>query len=142
MIFLAADHRGLLRKDEIKQYLNSTGVATDDCGAMELNNDDDAMDYAKIAVEKMQTEDKGIFFCGSGVMMDIVANRFKHIRSCLAITKEQVEQARNDDDVNVLVISTDSFSGEQTQSLVDAFLSTPFSGEEKYVARLEKLKSL
>jgi ribose 5-phosphate isomerase B len=114
----------------------------EDCGALTLDPEDDAMDFAKAAVEKIKEGDKGILFCGSGVMMDIVANRFKHIRACMAITREQVQQGRNDDDANVLVISTDTFSGEDTQALVDIFLSTPFSGEEKYTKRLEKLQSL
>lgn len=139
MIYLASDHRGMLRKEEVKKVLDEMKEDHLDCGNLMLDPEDDEVDFVNKACVKIEPGDKGIFFCGSGVMVDIAANKFPHIRSCLAFEKKQVELARNDDDVNVLSIAANFFDLEETKVFVRAFLKTEFSNEAKYNRRIEKL---
>ncbi len=144
MIYLASDHRGMIRKEEVKKILDDLKEEHFDCGNMMLDPNDDEVDFVNKACEKMeadQSNPRGIFFCGSGVMVDIAANRYSQIRACLAFDKKQVESARNDDDVNVLCVAANYFSLEETKMFVKAFLKTEFSGEERFVRRISKLKS-
>ncbi len=144
MIYLAADHRGLLKKDEIKKFLDGVKLEVADCGNDHLDLGDNAGDFVLRACQLIRADspDLGIFFCGSGVMVDVVANRHGHIRSCLAINDNQIKAARNDDNVNVLSIAADYFSTAEVISLVSSFISTGFSNTEPYLSRLASLKAL
>ncbi len=148
MVYLAADHRGLIRKEEMKKLLDEMGERYVDVGNQIYDPGDDEVDFVNKGCQRIErdmadhNEDaKGLFFCGSGVMVDVAANRFPGIRSCLAINKAQVEMARHDDDVNVLCVAAEFFASEETKQLVRKFLKTEFSGEERFVRRIEKLKS-
>lgn len=138
MIYLSSDHRGFLRKEEIKEWLKFDGQEFEDVGNSKLDPEDDEVDFVKKAVEQMKDGDKGIFFCGSGVMVDMVANR-EGLRSCLGFDATQVKMARSDDNVNVLSVGTDFIDLEKTKKMVAVFLETPFSGEERYKRRLAKI---
>lgn len=160
MIYLASDHRGMIRKEEVKKLLDETSEDYQDCGNLILDPEDDEVDFVNNGCERIErdiaasqlrsspasggvrvlADPRGIFFCGSGVMVDVAANRFPNIRSCLAFDKKQVEMARNDDDVNVLSIAANFFDLEETTVFVKAFLKTGFSSEGRYLRRIEKLK--
>lgn len=147
MIYLASDHRGMIRKEEIKKFLDELKEAYQDCGNLILDPEDDEVDFVNKGCERMEADiadhkenARGIFFCGSGVMVDIAANRYPNVRSCLGFHKKQVEMARNDDDCNVLCIAANFFDLEETKVFVKSFLKTGFSGEEKYKRRIGKLK--
>lgn len=142
MIYLAADHRGFLRKEEIKKFLEEIAQPYIDVGNLTLDETDDEVDYVAAAAAKITPNDLGIFFCGSGAMVDIAANRFPHLRSCLGLNSKQVAAARNDDNVNVLCIASDFISLEETKTMVEIFLNTHFSGEERFLGRLEKLSEI
>lgn len=139
MIYLAADHRGFLRKEEIKKFLEEIAQPFIDVGNHLLDETDDEVDFVKKAASKITADDFGIFFCGSGVMVDIAANRFPAVRSCLGINAKQVAAARNDDNVNVLCIASDFVSAEESKTMTEIFLNTPASSEERFKRRLEKL---
>lgn len=139
MVYLAADHRGFVRKEEIKEWLKSQNLEFIDVGNHKLDPNDDEVDFVKGAGEKMMETDRGVFFCGSGVMVDVAANKFPQIRSCLGFDEIQVRAARSDDDVNVLALAADFLDLEKTKKLVQVFLDTPFSGEERFRRRIEKL---
>lgn len=146
MIYLVSDHRGMVRKEEIKKILDEMGQGHTDSGNFAFDPNDDAIDFVREACGKIAAsaegsgEPRGIFFCGSGVMVDIVANRFFEIRSCLAVSVDQVKAARREDDVNVLCLGSDNFGLVDTEKLVRAFLETGFSGGENYKKRIEKTK--
>lgn len=139
MIYLASDHRGMVRKEEIKKFLDEIKEEYQDCGNLILDPEDDEVDFVNKACEKITDSDRGIFFCGSGVMIDIAANRYPQVRACLAFEKKQVEMARNDDNVNVLCIAANFFDLEETKTFIKAFLKTEFSKEEKFERRINKL---
>ena len=129
----------MVRKEEVKKFLDEIGEKYKDEGNLSFDPGDDAIEFVRSACKKMAEADKGVFFCGSGVMVDIVANRFPNIRSCLAVDPDQVKAARQEDDANVLCLGTDSFGAEDAKRLVGVFLETIFSGEEKYRLRIKRV---
>lgn len=137
----------MVRKEEIKKFLDEMQESYQDCGNLIMDPEDDEVDFVNKGCQRMEADladhkenIRGIFFCGSGVMVDIAANRYNGIRACLAFDKRQVEMARNDDDCNVLCIAANFFDLEETKIFVKAFLKTGFSKEERFERRIEKLK--
>ena len=140
MIYLAADHRGFQLKEKIKLWLDEWGYDYEDVGAFELDPSDDYPIYAKKVAESIvESEDRGILVCGSGVGVDEVANKFDGIRSGLAINKEQIYSARNDDNINVLALASDFTSEEEAKEIIKTFLDTEFADEERFNRRLKEV---
>lgn len=142
MLYLAADHRGYQLKEKIKQWLNGLSLPYQDLGNDHYDENDDYPDFGKLAVQKVAenpNENRAILICGSGIGMDIVANRYKGVRSALAWDKESAESSRHDDNTNVLSLSADFLDDETAQEIVKAWLETKFSGEEKYTRRIQKI---
>ena len=79
--------------------------------------------------------------CGSGVGVVIVANKIKGVRAGTAINASQMKDSVSDEDTNVLGISADYLS-EQAQEIIKTFLETKFSGEERHIRRINKIKEL
>ncbi len=145
MIYIGSDHRGYKLKEILKNYLRELNYAWKDLGANELNPDDDYPDFV-LAVAKKVAEDlennRGILICGSGVGVDIVANKIKNIRSALCFDVKQAQMSRNDDNANVLSLPADYISESLAKEIVKIWLETPFSGSEHYVRRIEKIKKI
>lgn len=142
MIYLGADHRGFELKGRIMKWLAGRGLAFADLGAFAYDHDDDYFDFAFLVAEKIQQDPRnnhGIIICGSGVGVDIVANRFDKVRCGLGFSDDQVHAARKDDDINVLAIPADSCSEELALKLVEKFFETTFVESDRYLRRLEKL---
>lgn len=143
MIFLAADHRGFELKEKIKEWLKEWKHEYEDMGAFELDPNDDYPVYAKKVAESIvEPKDKGILVCGSGVGVDEVANKFDGIRSGLAINKEQIRSARNDDDINVLALAADYVFEVEAKEIVKTFLDTEFANEERQNRRLREVEDI
>ncbi len=143
MIYLGADHRGFELKEKIKLLLTEMEYDYEDVGAFELDNSDSYPEFASKVSEKIiNDEDRGIIICGSGVGVDIVANKYDNIRSGLAINHEQVQQARRDDDINVLTLAADYVSDENLHEILLAFLMTEFSGEPRKVQRINEINKI
>lgn len=143
-LYLGADHRGFATKESLKPWLAEQGVEVIDVGAEQLTAGDDYVDYAE-AVGRHTAADsasRGIVVCGSGVGVDMVANKIPGIRSGLGIAEDQVIAARKDDDINVLAIAADYTLPEEVKKMVNAFLKTAFSVEERHRKRLEKVQQL
>jgi ribose 5-phosphate isomerase B len=145
MIFLAADHRGFDLKEYLKDSLRRQGREVFDVGGEILDKNDDYVDFAKTGSEKVQTDlktNKGIFICGSGHGMDMAANKHNGIRAALAFNEDVAKQSRSHEDSNVLVLAADWLSKDEAQKIVDIWLDTAFSGEERHQRRLEKIAML
>ena len=137
----------MLRKEELKKVLDEMKEEYQDCGNLIYDPADDEVDFVNRGCQRIEADTVdhkestwGIFFCGSGVMVDVAANRFSRIRSVLGFAKKQVEMARHDDDVNVLCVAADFFDAEEVKKLVKTFLKTEFSGEERFRRRIAKLR--
>lgn len=143
-VYIGADHKGYLLKEKIAKHLFDRGYTFEDMGAFSLNPDDDYPLFAeKVAsVVASEPESRGILVCGSGVGVSIVANKFDGIRAGLGINKDQVISARNDDDINILALSSDFTGEKEALDMVLAFLETSFSGKEKHKRRIEDISRI
>jgi ribose 5-phosphate isomerase B len=104
---------------------------------------DDYPDFAERVAEKVSIDSgMGILICGSGVGVDILANKFPGIRSGLVFNTEQAIDVRVDDDTNVLSLAADYVSVEDAKKIVSLWLSTKFSGEERFRRRIKKIEQL
>ncbi len=144
MIYLGSDHRGFNLKNILVSKLIEAGFEVSDLGDNELDKDDDYVDFAVKVAEAVQQDNKswGVVICGSGVGVDMVANRFKGIRSALVFDVQRSIQSRQHEDANVLALAADVLDETTAWEIVEAFLKTPFSNEERHVRRLNKMASL
>jgi ribose 5-phosphate isomerase B len=145
VIYLGADHRGFSLKETLKEFLKEKGYEAVDLGGVSYDEKDDYPDFASAVARKVSAaprESRGVLACGSGAGVDIVANKFPNVRSVLALSSNQVYDARHDDDVNVLSFSADSTDPAAAQKLLATFLETPWSEAEKDRRRLQKIAGL
>lgn len=143
-IYLGSDHRGFDLRELIKKRLMDGGYSVVDVGDIHADPNDDYPDFAKAVAEKVAEHpsgDRGIVVCGSGVGVDIAANKFHGIRSALAMSVAQITAARNDEDVNVLALAADFLDEAMAFAIVEKFLQTPFAGDERYQRRIDKLST-
>ncbi len=145
VIYLGADHRGFELKETIKAELLSQGYQVVDLGNTRKDEADDYVDFAAAVAKKVSLDpmlSRGILFCGSGVGMDVAANKFRKVRSVLGILPDQVYDARHDDDANILSVAAGFTGEEQAKEMVRVFIQTPFGGDDKYRRRLEKITQI
>ncbi len=143
-VYLAADHAGFNLKEEIKNYLSSKGVGVEDCGNFEKVEDDDYPDFISKAAEKVSSDPnaKGIVFGKSGAGECIVANKFQNVRAIVAFNNENVQLSRDHNDANILCLGSQFTDFETVKQMVDIFLNTPFSNNERHMRRLSKISSI
>lgn len=142
MIYLAADHRGFQCKEALKAFLGKHGYLYEDKGAFSYDASDDYVDFAVAAAKKIAEhpeQHRGIFICGSGHGMDIVANKFCGVRAALCWNIEVAKQSREHDDANVLVLPADWLEEKQAEGMARVWLEALFSNEERHVRRLGKI---
>ena len=140
MIYLAADHRGFGLKEKVKLWLQEWNLEFEDLGNDHFDENDDYPDFATKAAERLgELGDLAILICGSGVGMDICANRYSQVRCGLGFSIGQVQAAREDDDINCLALAADYLDEEVVKGIVDTFLNTEFSRQENKIRRLQKL---
>src|SRR4030042_7074454 len=135
LIYIGADHRGFELKESLKNFLMNKGYEVIDVGNTKFDENDDYPDFAKavgFAVSQDPNARRGILVCGSGVGVDIVANKFKGERSSLAFNPDQAFLARNDDDANVLSLPADFLNEEDAEKILGTWLATAFSGKEPH----------
>lgn len=145
MIYIGADHRGYKLKEALKIYLRELSYGFEDLGAEELSPDDDYPDFALAVAKKVAEspeENRGVLICGSGVGVDVVANKIKGVRSALLFNAEQARISRNDDNTNVLSFPADFIPENSAKEIVKVWLETPFSGLERHVRRVEKINKI
>lgn len=145
MIYFGADHRGFGLKEALKVFLTAQGYEVVDKSNEHYDESDDYPDFAATvagAVSEDPEHRRGILLCGSGVGVDIVANKRKGVRSALAFSEEQARLSRNDDDTNVLSIASDFINEERAKKIAEVWLATPFSGDKRHVRRLQKIAAL
>lgn len=142
-LILGADHGGFKLKEEIKTWLSEKYEVVD-IGAAKLSAEDDFVDYAVLVAEEVANSESvyGILFCRNGYGMMIAANRFPGVRCGEAFDIEAVKRGRTDDDINCLSVPADYVKDGDVKKMIEVFLKTKFSGEERYKRRLWKLEAI
>ena len=145
IIYIASDHRGFEFKNYLINFLKGKGYEVVDSGNVQYDKSDDYPDFAKVVAEKVSLDRenaRGIVLCGSGVGVDVVANKFRGVRSALVTSTDQAFDSRNDDDSNVLSLPTNYTEKSDAEKIVIIWLETPFSGDKRHVERLKKIDEI
>ncbi len=143
-VFIGSDHRGFELKEKLKENLVKRGFSVTDTSETTLNPSDDYPDVAAHVGKQVSvdSESRGIVLCGSGVGVDITANKIDGIRCGLALNIDQIKAARQDDNINVLAIAADYIALENAQELVTTFLETKYENSESHQRRIDKISAL
>ncbi len=141
MIAIACDHGGYQLKQEIKAHLEKRGLAFQDFGC----DSEAAVDYPiyarKVADAVLRGEcERGILICGTGIGISIAANRIKGIRAALCTDCFMAEATRQHNDANILALGGRVVGPGLALKIVDTFLDTPFSGQERHQRRIELIE--
>lgn len=136
MIAIGCDHGGYGLKLEIIKHLEKNGLEYQDFGC-----DGEAVDYPIIAKKVGQAilDDKckkGILICGTGIGISIAANKMKGIRCALCSDCFSAEATRLHNDTNVIALGGRVVGPELAVKMVDIFLNTPFSEDERHIRRI------
>ena len=145
IVYIGADHNGFELKQALIPLVRERGYEVVDVGNERLEKDDDFPVFAKGVAEKVSAQyegARGILICGSGIGMDVVANKFPRVRSALIHSSDQAFDSRHEDDANVLVIPARYVDAEAAKLIVATWLTTPFSGEERHARRLQEVYKL
>ncbi|MCM1308308.1 MAG: ribose 5-phosphate isomerase B [Butyrivibrio sp.] len=141
MIALASDHGGFDLKTEIIRHLEERGLAYRDFGC----NDKSSCDYpvfGKAAARAVASGEcgRGIVVCTTGIGISIAANKVKGIRCALCADEHSARMTRLHNDANMLALAGAGYDRELALRIVDTFLDTEFSGEEKHIRRIGMLE--
>jgi ribose 5-phosphate isomerase B len=141
-VALGADHAGFVLKQELADALRAEGHDVLDVGthsAAPVDYPDSAEALAKAVLARAA---RGVLICGSGVGASVAANKVPGIRAAVCHDTYSAHQGVEHDDMNVLVLGARVVGPALARELVRAFLGARFSGEERHVRRLEKVKAL
>lgn len=144
VIGLAADHGGYKLKEEICEWLEDSGFAIKDFGALIYDAKDDYPDFVAPLARAVASGEvvRGIAICGSGVGAAIVANKVQGVRAALITETYSARQGVEHDDLNIMCLGGRVIGPELARELVNAFVAAQYSGEERHERRLDKLKQL
>jgi len=137
---IASDHAGIELKNRLVSELKEMGYNPDDIGGNDPNVPDDYPDYAHPLAKEVSDGKaaRGILLCGSGVGMDIVANRYPGVRAALAWEPEIGALSRRHNNSNVLVLPARFMSDDQGIATMKAWLDAKFEGG-RHERRVEKI---
>jgi ribose 5-phosphate isomerase B len=143
MIAIGSDHAGFEYKELLKKLLDEIEKPYQDFGAFSP----DSVDYPDVAhdVSKAVASGtclSGILICGTGIGMSIVANKHKGIRAAVCESPASAKLSREHNDANILCFGARISSWETAVEMVKTFLTTPFSGGERHMCRIQKIHSL
>jgi len=143
-IAVAADHAGLPLKETVIMRIDDLAHTSVDLGAHEFDAEDDYPDFAlAVATEVAEGRaERGVVLCGSGVGASIVANKVRGVRAGVCHDTYSARQGVEHDDMNVLCIGSRVIGSALADSIIAAFVSATFSGEERHARRLEKIKAI
>ena len=142
VIYIGADHQGFALKEELKPFLVDQLYEVEDV-TPEFKDGDDYPDVAKAVAHKVRMNldnSRGIIICSNGIGVDIVANKFDKIRSALGFSPDQIFDARNDDNVNILALPASFIDAEAAKKIVSIFMQTKFADhEDRFKRRISKI---
>jgi ribose 5-phosphate isomerase B len=140
-VYLGADHAGYELKVHLVNHLAKQGYEVVDVGAHEYDPDDDYPAYCLHTGARVVADpgSLGIVIGGSGNGEQIAANKIKGVRAALAWNLETAQLARQHNDANVVAIGARQHTLDEAAALAEAFLSTPFSGNERHARRIAEL---
>ena len=142
MIGLGCDHGGYELKQEIIKYLEEKGLPYKDFGCDSTKSVDYPIYARKVGRAIQNGEcDKGILICGTGIGISIAANKMKGIRAALCTDCFSAEATILHNDANILALGGRVVGPGLAVKIVDTFLNTEFSHEERHQRRIDLIES-
>lgn len=140
-IHIGSDHAGLELKTALVQYLQSSGHIVTDHGPHAFDALDDYPDFCIPAAIATVADNGslGIVLGGSGNGEQIAANKVKGVRAALAWSVETAALAREHNNANVVAIGGRMHSVDECKTIIDTFIETPFSNDERHIRRINKI---
>ena len=143
-IAVAADHAGYPLKPIVVDDLRAAGHEVTDLGTHDPNQPDDYPDFAALACEAIRRGEveRAVIICGSAVGVVVAANKFPGIRAGVCHETYSAHQGVEHDDINVLCLGARIIGPEVAREIVRTFIGARFTGEERHVRRLHKVKAI
>ena len=138
-IILASDHAGFKLKEVIKKFLIKKRNKVLDLGTKSTSSVD-YPDFAHLLSKKMKTNNNkfGILVCGSGIGMDMAANKHKNVRAALCYDIKSTKLSRQHNNANVMAIGARLTRKNVALKCVDTFIKTDFKGG-RHLRRVKKI---
>lgn len=142
MIAIGSDHGGFELRQEIMAFLKSKNIEYKDFGC-ETKDSVDYPVYAKLVCDAILNGscDKGILICGTGIGISIAANKVKGIRAALCNDCYSASATREHNNSNVLCLGGRVTGVEVAKKIVEIFLATQFSEDERHIRRINQLEN-
>lgn len=142
MIALGCDHGGYGLMQEVKKHLEERGLEYKDFGCYSEESVDYPI-YGRKAAEAVASGvcDRGIIICGTGIGISITANKVKGIRAALCHDCFSAQATREHNDANMLAMGARVIGPGHALKVVDTFLDTDFSGDERHVRRIDMIEN-
>jgi ribose 5-phosphate isomerase B len=144
-VHIATDHAGLDFSRQLTEHLTEAGHEVIDHGPSSYEPLDDYPSFCINAAQAVVTDQEagiealGVVFGGSGNGEQIAANKVHGARAALVWSHDTAVLAREHNDANVISIGARQHSLNEATAFIDAFLATPFSGEERHARRIAQL---
>ncbi len=141
-ISIGCDHTAVDLKNEIINLLRTLNYNVIDRGT----NSKESCDYTdygyKVAKDVQSGEvDRGIVICSTGIGMSIIANKVKGVRCALVYNVDAATLTRQHNDSNCLALAAKYTDVQLAKQIVEAWLNTPFSENERHLRRIQKIKN-
>ncbi len=144
-VHIATDHAGLELSAHLIRHLSALGHEMVDHGPQSYDPQDDYPSFcinaaSAVAVDQQSgVEALGIVLGGSGNGEQIAANKVRGVRAALAWSLDTARLAREHNDANVVALGGRQHSLAEATEIIETFLATPFSGDERHVRRIGKI---
>ena len=142
MIAIGCDHGGYELKKEIVAYLDQKGIEYKDFGCDSTASVDYPVYARKVAHAILGGScEKGILICGTGIGISIAANKIPGIRAALCTDCFCAQATREHNDANILALGGRVVGPGLAIKIVQTFLETPFSNDERHKRRIHLIES-
>lgn len=141
MIAIGSDHGGYDLKMSVIKHLEERGIEYRDYGCYDKNSCDYPV-FGRAAAEAVASGEceKGIVICTTGIGISITANKTKGIRCALCSEPVSAKMTRLHNDANMLAMGAALIGPMMANNIVDTFLDTEFSGEERHQRRIDLIE--
>lgn len=141
MIAIGCDHGGFELKKEILKHLDGRNIEYKDYGCYSTESCDYPEFAKKVANAVVNKEcEFGILICGTGIGISIAANKIKGIRAALCHDCFSAEATRSHNNANILAMGARVIGSGHALKVVDTFLDTPFSNDERHIRRINLIE--
>ena len=141
-VAIATDHNGVEQKLDLIYFISSLGYEVVDY-SKDNTPTDDYPDFAERVAKSVSNNetDLGILLCGTGIGMSIAANKVKGIRAAKVSNLDEARLCKEHNNANIMTLSYKE-PIDILKAMIQVYLETPFSEEERHARRVEKISAL